>query len=186
MKIVNHQLLSKDFFIPKWEIKHLFLGTFNPEGGEEVNYFYGRNRNQTWKLLSEIFKDEFNPKEFDQFLTKLKKHKIACMDMIKSVKVINEDISLITGKGYSDSKIINNTIEREHNTTNIIEVIKKNPGVRLYSTWGKGPIIKNWNVEIDKIGPIISLTSPSMAAKVPKGEKKYDYMLEDWLHKIKK
>lgn len=186
MTRINHQLLNQNFFVPKWEINHLFLGTFNPEGGDEVSYFYGRKRNQTWKLLSEIFKEEFNPEEFDIFLTKLKKHQIACMDIIKSVKVRDEDISFVTGNGYSDSKLINNVNEREHNTANIIDVIKKNPGVRVYSTWGKGPKIKNWNIEIDKIGSIINLTSPSMAARVPKGTKKYDYMLKDWSSKIKK
>jgi len=38
---INHQLLEKDFFIPNWDCKTIVLGTFNPEGGEPVNYFYG-------------------------------------------------------------------------------------------------------------------------------------------------
>ncbi len=67
--------------MPDWEVKYLLLGTFNPEGGEMVNYFYGRQRNQTWCLLSEIFGEELNP-NLPDFLSKLKKHKIASMDII--------------------------------------------------------------------------------------------------------
>lgn len=73
MQKINHQFLNGEFFIPNWEISHLFLGTFNPDGGDKVNYFYGRKKNQTWRLLSEIFEDDFNPEDFDSFLEKLKK-----------------------------------------------------------------------------------------------------------------
>jgi hypothetical protein len=49
---IYHQLCKEEFYIPNWEIKYLFLGTFNPDGGQKVNYYYGRNSNQTWKILS--------------------------------------------------------------------------------------------------------------------------------------
>ncbi len=42
MKTICHQLYSETYYVPNWPIKHLFLGTFNPEGGEKVPYYYGR------------------------------------------------------------------------------------------------------------------------------------------------
>ena len=184
MTKINHQFLNETFFIPNWEISHLFLGTFNPEGGDKVNYFYGRNKNQTWKLLSEIFNDDFNPKNFNFFIGKLKKHKIACMDMIKSVEVPDDKISFINGKGYSDPKLINNSIKREHNTSEILDIIAQNKDIKVYSTWGKGSNLASWRREIEKIKNIIPLVSPSMAAKVPQGEKKYIYMQKNWSENI--
>ena len=50
----NHQLLGKESFIPNWECKTIVLGTFNPEGGKPVNYFYGRKSNYFWRAVSLI------------------------------------------------------------------------------------------------------------------------------------
>lgn len=184
MKTINHQFLNQEFFIPNWEISHLFLGTFNPEGGDKVSYFYGRRKNQTWKLLSEIFEDDFNPEDFDSFLKKLKKHRIACMDFIQYVEVPEENIDSINGKGYSDIKLINNTIKRDHNTASITNVVHQNKNINVYSTWGTGPQIASWRDETKKVKNIIPLISPSLAARVPLGEEKFKYMLKDWSTKI--
>jgi hypothetical protein len=184
MKTINHQFLNEEFFIPNWEISHLFLGTFNPEGGDKVNYFYGRKKNQTWKLLSEVFEDDFNPEDIDSFLKKLIKHKIACMDFIQSVEVPEERIVSINGQGYSDMKLINNTIRRYHNTASITNVILQNENIKVYSTWGTGPQIASWTNETKKIKNTIPLVSPSLAARVPLGEEKFKYMLKDWSTKI--
>ncbi|MBT2160258.1 uracil-DNA glycosylase family protein [Zobellia barbeyronii] len=181
---VEHQFLNMPFYTPDWEISHLFLGTFNPEGGDKVNYFYGRSKNKTWKLISEVFKDDFNPEEFEFFLAKLKKNKIACMDMIKSANVPEERITSINGNGYSDSKLINNSIQRDYNTQNILNIISQNKNIKVYSTWGAGPQIANWTDEIKKLKKIIPLVSPSMAARVPLGTEKFKYMLDDWSQKI--
>lgn len=180
MKKIEHQFLNESFFVPNWPISHLFLGTFNPQGGDKVNYFYGRKNNQTWKLLSEIFDEDFNPEEFDPFLAKIKKHKVACMDMIQYVSVPTEKIPGVIGKGYSDSNLINNKIKRELNTSNILSVINRNQGVKIYSTWGSGSNNNGWKNEVQNIPNITSLVSPSMAARIPKGHKKFEYMLENW------
>ena len=82
-KIMKHQFYTKDFFIPSWDIKYLFLGTFNPNEGEKVNYFYTRKTNLLWPTLSKIFNDELNAEKLG-FFEKLKFHKIACMDLILS------------------------------------------------------------------------------------------------------
>lgn len=184
MKLINHQFKNEVFFVPNWTVNHLFLGTFNPEGGEKVNYFYGRKRNRTWELLSNIFNENLNPINSD-FFEKIKKNGIACMDVIESVHANESLVDKITGKGYSDSAIINKTVNRNYNSKNILDVINKNRNIKVYTTWGKGPNLLEWRNEIKKIPQVINIVSPSMAARVPKGTNKYEYMLEDWRKKIK-
>jgi hypothetical protein len=51
-RVIKHQFKTSSFSKPNWEIKLLFIGTFNPEGGESVPYYYGRNKNKFWELLA--------------------------------------------------------------------------------------------------------------------------------------
>ena len=176
---VNHQFLEKYFFVPDWKIKHLFLGTFNPKGGNPVSYFYGRPGNFTWPVLSKIFKQDFLVNEID-FFDLLKEKNIACMDMIRHVIISPEHHLSVIGNGYKDSNIINKRVERKYNTRFIKEVIQKNPGIKIYSTWGKGCKLKSWQKEIINIANVIPLVSPSRAARVPKGLRKFDYIFENW------
>lgn len=106
------------------------------------------------------------------------------MDLIETVKAENNQTDRILGQGYKDSEIINGSVIREYNTDNIFDRLKANPKVQVYSTWGKGQNLIEWKKEVEKIPNLIPLVSPSMAAKVPKGLKKYDYMLSDWSEKI--
>ena len=187
---VNHQFLNEVFFIPDWDVEYLFLGTFNPEGGEKVNYFYGRESNFTWKILSEIFENDFNPYDvnnFNKFIEQLKLRKIACMDVIKCVEFDEKtyDITRITGKGYKDSNIINTKVKREYNTREIISIIEKNKNVKVFTTWGKGANLKEWRNEVAKMENIVNLKSPSRAARVPKGVEKFNYILKYWKSNIK-
>ncbi len=182
-KKVEHQLKKTKYYIPDWKVSHLFIGTFNPNGGESVNYYYGRSRNKTWQLLSIIFKEEISPNKKD-FFAKLKKHGIGCIDLIDTVEAEEKSISHILGKGYKDSAIINTSVNRNYNTEHIFNVINSNPQIKIYSTWGKGPNLKEWKNEIGKIKSIVHLVSPSLASRVPKGQKKFDYMLNDWSNKI--
>jgi len=182
-KKMKHQFYDRDFFIPTWDINYLFLGTFNPNKGEKVNYFYSRKTNLLWPTLSKIFNDELNPEKFD-FFEKLKFHKIACMDLVSSIDIKDVDKKYIIGKGYSDSKIINNSVKRVYNTENIISVINKNPDVQLYSTWGNGSNLNDWKNEIKKLPLITKLVSPSRAARVPKGEKKEHFIFDNWKNNI--
>lgn len=183
---IYHQL---QHLFPNWEIKHLFIGTFNPEGGDSVSYFYGREKNFFWKVLSDIFSENFDPKS-SNFNDLLVKQKIACVDMIKSVQrndkqeFSEKQLMEITRKGYSDSKIINGSIKREYNTLKILRIIETNNS-NVYSTWGNGSNLKDWKNEISKIPFTANLISPSPVARVPKGESKYDYVIQDWKRKIK-
>jgi hypothetical protein len=178
--IIKHQLQGE---IPTWPIEFLFIGTFNPAGGDKVNYYYGREKNQFWKLLSELFEVKFNPNASD-FRQLLKKHKIACIDMIDQVEANADRIKKILGEGYKDSEIINNAVKRRYNTSLINTIISRNPGIKVYSTWGNGQNLKEWKAEIEKLGEITPLVSPSLAARVPKGENKFNFMLADWRKKI--
>jgi hypothetical protein len=188
MKPIEHQLLREPYYYkPLWTVKHLFLGTFNPEGGKKVNYFYGRTEgekgNKAWKILSEIFNTTFDPND-PLFFDQIKSYGIACMDLIKLVHINESNSMFVTGKGYQDNKIINNMVIREYNTMSILNVIAANPDSKIYSTWGTGPTLADWKKERNKIKNIINLVSPSMAARVPKGVHKYEYMLQDWKTKI--
>lgn len=184
MNPINHQLKKEGFYFPEWKVRYLFIGTFNPEGGEAVKYYYGRQKNQTWKLISKIFCDDFDTNS-PNFFTLLRKHKIACVDMIDQLKASDNQIERIVGKGYKDSEIIKGSIHLSYNTRKIQKLIEANHGVNVFSTWGKGPRLKEWKQEIEKLGNIEPLVSPSLAARVPKGEQKFDYMLADWKKKIK-
>ncbi|MCB9426333.1 MAG: hypothetical protein H6584_04815 [Flavobacteriales bacterium] len=177
---VKHQFKNEDFYIPNWKIKYLFLGTFNPSGGEMVNYFYGRSRNQTWPLLSHIFGVDFNLNDKVDFFNQLRKQGIACMDIIDTVIINEVDKDKVVGKGYKDGNIINKKVKRLYNTDLINETIEKNSNVKVFTTWGKGSELKEWRDEISKVNQLNSLVSPSMAARVPKGMKKYEYMLDNW------
>jgi G:T/U-mismatch repair DNA glycosylase len=183
MQTHDHQLKKKPFYFPDWEVEHLFLGTFNPQGGEKVKYYYGRQKNQTWKLISKVFCSGFDPNS-QTFFDLLKEYKIACVDMIDKIIASESKFDKLVGRGYKDSAIINTSVQREYNTSKIQKLIKENSNIKVYSTWGKGSNLKEWKKEVEKLGEIIFLVSPSMAARVPKGEIKFDYMLADWQKKI--
>ncbi len=183
MQTINHQFSSDSFYIPTWEVRHLFVGTFNPTGGALVPYYYRREKNQLWHLLSVIFGAELNPSS-GNFWELLRRHKIACVDMIHSVTASEERIDAIIGKGYKDGTIINRGVGRTYNTSSIIQLVANNPGIQVYSTWGKGSSLKEWRDEVKQLGPVIPLVSPSLAARVPKGEAKLNYMLSDWRYKM--
>jgi len=51
------------------------------------------------------------------------------MDLILSIDFKNVDKEYIIGKGYSDSKIINNSVKRVYNTENIQSVNKCSRGL---------------------------------------------------------
>lgn len=176
-----HQFIGQPCYIPDWPLKHLFIGTFNPSYGRRVSYYYGRCENRAWELLSKVFGVELDP-DTPEFLDRLKDLQIGCMDMIASVELPK---GVAPPEGYRDADIINGRVMREYNTDAIIGVIRRNLGLRVYSTWGNGPTLQAWKQEIGRVGSMVSLVSPSMVAWVPKGTKKFEHMLKDWREKVK-
>lgn len=139
---VKHQFLDMVFFTPNWKADILVLGTFNPSCGEQVDYFYGRNRNKFWKAISLAFKiSNDSLTTLEGKLSFLKKHDIACMDMIQ--KVIVNDSTKINDliNGYSDQKLFGGTrdksLERVYNTQNIKSYLEKFNPKKIIYTWGK-------------------------------------------------
>lgn len=166
-KIITHQLPNN---LPDYPVKILLLGTFNPECGAPVKIHYGRPRNLTWYLLGRILNENFDPTS-DSIHEKTKKHGIACLDIIQSVEVEEGAVQNICGNGYADSKLFANSVQRTY--VNIKElnafIDKKNEGICVFSTWGKGSSFKKetWDF-VNEIRSLHPLISPSMATRVAK------------------
>jgi len=178
VKTIIHQLPNN---LPDYPTKILLLGTFNPNCGEQVIVHYGRKRNKTWPVLSTIFNEDFDPKN-TSINQKMKEHGIACLDIIQSVDVPENLKDRICGNGYSDSKLFAKSINRNYiNIDELNDFINKNKGICVFSTWGKGSSLSKdaWNF-IRKINQLHPLVSPSLAARVPRGEKKLEYMIRNW------
>lgn len=125
MKIINHQLLDKSFFIPKWDCKTLVLGTFNPDGGDCINYFYGRKSNYFWKAISaidnknELFYYTLITNNRNDYFELMKNRKFGCTDVIKMIECPNEVIGNVNGRGYNDQVLFNGQIIRHYNFDDI-------------------------------------------------------------------
>jgi hypothetical protein len=181
-KIIHHQLPN---LLPTYPTKILLLGTFNPSGGEQVIVHYGRSKNQTWPILSDILKQDFDPNSAS-IHKKMETHGIACVDIIQSVDAPENLVQGICGKGYSDAKLFAKSITRNYiDIEKLNAFIGQNDGICVFSTWGKGSSIRKeaWDY-INKIKQLHPLVSPSLAARVPKGEKKLAYMIRNWTNSI--
>lgn len=129
--LVNHQFLNQPWFLPNWECKTLIIGSFNPECGEQTDYFYGRNRNRFWRALAHL---QVQPQDyffhiqegFARKLTHLQNSKLGCADMIRSVKVQDHFVPKICGNGYTDQNLFNvANVSRQYNTSLIITRLEK-------------------------------------------------------------
>lgn len=178
LKTIPHQLPN---LLPDYPTKILLLGTFNPKCGEPVLVHYGRKRNKTWSILSAILKESFDPNSA-LIHDEMKAHGIVCVDIIQSVEVPENLVQGICGSGYSDAKLFAKSVIRNYiDIDKLNNFIAKNNGICIFSTWGKGSSLRNeaWDC-IDKIKPLHPLVSPSLAARVPKGQKKLEYMIRNW------
>ena len=131
---------------------------------------------------------KITPKLLDEYSTILNEVDRKIYDLgivLRQKNLASEDRSdRIIGKGYKDTEIINESVKRSYTTEAIIEIINKNKNIKVYTTWGNGSKLKEWRGETAKLGGVIKLKSPSLAARVPKGSIKFDYMLDDWSEKI--
>lgn len=159
----NHQLKNNILYLPNWEVDYLFIGTFNPSGGEKVPYYYGRKKNRFWKLLSEVFKIELEPYD-DSFFEKLKSLKMGCMDLIDSISCPEEYEDRVLGKGYSDNVLFLSNVKKDYNTENILDIISKNKLRKVFFTNSGGSLRKEQKLELEKIQrvcDVVYLCSPS-------------------------
>ena len=159
----DHQFKNNGFYLPKWELDYLFIGTFNPSGGEKTPYFYGRKKNRFWKLLSELFETDLDPKH-DSFFAKLEKLKMGCVDLIDSIAYPEDYADRLLGKGYSDGVLFLSDIEKTYNTKNILALIHHNGLRKVYFTNSGKSLRKEQRLELDeiqKVCEVIYLCSPS-------------------------
>lgn len=178
--ITNHQFKNNVFYLPNWEVEYLFIGTFNPSGGEKVPYYYGRKKNRFWKLLTEVFEIELDPYN-DSFFENLKSLKMGCMDLIDSISYPEEYENRVLGKGYSDKVLFSSNVNKVYNTENILDIISKNKLQKVFFTNSGGSLRKEQKLELEKIMKvckIIYLCSPSPV------NPKRSQCLEDYKQKI--
>lgn len=155
----NHRFINK--LIPKWEIEYLFIGTFNPiwnNANNNVDYFYGRSKNQFWCILPNVFNSPcLIVKTKNEKIEFCKSHKIGITDIIKSIPNADEDNDyhkeLIFSYKDTDIESKNNDVSNfdiEFNTTTIIKLIENNPIKGVFftrSTFQDIPQIrKQWNI----------------------------------------
>lgn len=160
---MDHQFKREMFYLPKWEVEYLFIGTFNPYRGERVPYYYGRKRNRFWNLLSEVFRTELDPYD-DSFFENLDRLKIGCVDIIDSISFPEEFEDRVSGKGYSDNVLFLSNVKKVYNTENILDIISKNKLQKVFFTNSGGYLRKEQKLELEKIQSVcevIYLCSPS-------------------------
>ena len=156
----NHRFMKE--LIPTWEIKYLFIGTFNPvwnnNNVDNGDYFYGRSKNQFWCILPNVFNSPcliYNNK--DEKIKFCISHKIGVTDIIRSIPNADETNKYhrnLILYGYNDNNLESkfndiSTFDIEFNTRAIINLIETNPIKGVFftrSTFSKIPRVKKqWN-----------------------------------------
>lgn len=142
MSTIKHRLLDHQIN-PETEI--LIIGTFNPDTDEnKADFFYGRNRNYLWKILSDIYqKQNLKNASKKEKLSFIEQEKIDFIDLIVEIEV--EDGHKLNYKDdYIDSKVtqwqnVITEIEKQKNIKKICFTRKTFKGI---------PNIKN---QIEKV-----------------------------------
>ena len=99
---IEHQFLRSEYFFPNWNINTLFLGTFNPICGEQLDYYYRRSFNGFWKILKHYDENEiYNFTDFNQLKRFMIDKKFGCVDIIRTVTFPDVDGQKICGNGYT-------------------------------------------------------------------------------------
>lgn len=75
----------------------LFLGSVPSVASEKAGFFYMHKTNRFWRILGEIFGENFYDASIEQKISLLKKHRVALYDSIESCEI----------SGSSDSTIKN-------------------------------------------------------------------------------
>lgn len=152
---MNHQLLQSEIFFPDWPIKTLVLGTFNPDCGEKVDYFYGRCRNNFWRAIEHIeeldYRSLFN--NLNGKIQIMEKYHFGCTDIISSIEFNPNIRNKICGEGYSDSVLFTKKFVKIHyQFDQIIDFIAQQKVKKVIHTWGtrKNPrefkiLVQNFN-----------------------------------------
>ena len=136
---INHQFLNQAFFFPYWKIDTLVLGTFNPECGEIVDYFYGRSRNRFWRAIEIITGNEnyYFQNNFGQKERVMSNYRFGCTDIIKYVEIEKYYRDRICGNGYSDSALFTMIhVDITYQFDEIKNYLIANNVKKVINTWG--------------------------------------------------
>jgi G:T/U-mismatch repair DNA glycosylase len=155
--VIEHQFIKEEYFFPNWNIETLILGTFNPKCGEKVDYYYGRCRNNFWRIFEEISNLDYMyfHNNYERKAEYMGKYKFGCTDVIKAIELRSfENKKIICGQGYSDQKLFNKRIcKTMFQFSEIKSFLSNNTVTKIINTWG------NKNGPIDFINEINSLKS---------------------------
>lgn len=136
---INHQFINKEYFFPNWDVNKLFIGTFNPECGEPLDYYYRRKSNGFWRILNKynLSPTDLIDLEFSNLKKFMSTKKMGCIDVIKSVSFPDKDKEKICGNGYTDSNLFTvKNYEKEYNFEKLKDYIKEKEVKYIFSTWG--------------------------------------------------
>jgi len=137
---VYHQFYRTDKFYPAWDVDYLFLGTFNPCCGEQLDYYYRRELNGFWDIIKGYFdpNNEYPVGTFAELATFMEVKKFGCVDVIKKVTFPDNRIGGICGQGYSDQELFRiEGFTREYTFCEIKNLILEKKIKKVFSTWGK-------------------------------------------------
>lgn len=190
-KSIIHQLQKKDFYFPYWNIDILIIGTFNPSGGKEVDYYYGRRQNRFWSVLPMVYNEtpirkSYLGKDVDLQEKKLKfleKHKIGCVDMINRVVVDFENVSKVTGKNYTDNNLYRYGKTFIFNTERIVKLISDKKVSKVYFTFGERIRNNEFQISYNRLIKFMNdngigyshITSPSGSTRISNEDLRTDW-----------
>ena len=124
-----------------WDVKTLFIGTFNPGCCEKeensAEWFYGRtDRNMFWNTLGYIYSN--NPRLGDErkpelWMSFCKENKIAVTDLIYEVNELDlsngEDKNNLCS-GFSDKKLENYILQNKVTSSKVENLINNSPKLK--------------------------------------------------------
>ena len=132
------------------DCKVLILGSIPSIKSRETGFYYGNKTNRFWRIISEIFGEDFTVFDNKRKAEELLKHNVGLYDVFASCKIL----------GSSDGKIKNAELN------DIPSLIKNTEITRIYVTSQKAykVFIKRYGEYFDGIGvKIVNLPSPSSA-----------------------
>ena len=137
----------------------LILGSFPSVKSRQESFFYANPQNRFWKLMAQLL-NESTPKDTNDKIAMLKKHKIALWDVIESCDIV----------GSSDSSISNVV------PVDISQILSRANIIKVYANGGKAFELYNkylypkTQLEITKLPS----TSPANAGY------SFDKLLSEW------
>jgi hypothetical protein len=195
--VVNHLFWETNKFIPQWDVKYLFLGTFNPGcgGNVHVDYYYRRPYNGFWIILKKYFdpQNQYPIDTFNNLKTFMVEKKIGCIDIISSVDFPDFRQNEICGDGYEDSRLFRvDGFTRTYTYQSIQEfILNQREKPCVYSTWGvrNNPNEFSQNLmnftEFCRVNEISFNSLPSPSGRVYRGDRIND-INQSWFNELNK